>query len=263
MSAAFASVVLDVDSTLCGIEGIDWLAGKAGDVIAREVASQTDRAMRGELKLEDVYAARLEIVRPGRSDIDELGSAYIDALAPGAAHAIASWHSRGIKVVLVSGGIRQCILPVAGRLGILPEDVHAVAVNLDAAGTYTGYDTMSRLTVATGKRDVVEALTLPRKVFAAGDGSTDLAMREVVDRPERLREDRKDADDDSRPDQRNLEGQIGRGPLDGWFIGRAAAHLPDADLEALGHRRNALDESQDACRCDRPRARGASKSSAP
>ncbi len=181
MTVAFASVVLDVDSTLCGIEGIDWLAGRAGNIIAGEVASRTDRAMRGELKLEDVYAARLELVRPGRSDIDELGSAYMDTLAPGAAEVIASWHDRGLKVVLVSGGIRQCILPVAGRLGILPEDVHAVAVNVDAAGTYTGFDTMSRLTVATGKRDVVAALTLTRNVFAAGDGITDLAMREVVD----------------------------------------------------------------------------------
>ncbi len=181
MTVAFASVVLDVDSTLCGIEGIDWLAGRAGDVIAREVASQTDRAMRGELKLEDVYAARLELVRPGRSDIDELGSAYIDALAPGALEVIASWHERGMKVVLVSGGIRQCILPVAGRLGIMPEDVHAVTVNVDATGGYTGFDTTSPLAVATGKRDVVEALRLPRLVFAAGDGITDLAMREVAD----------------------------------------------------------------------------------
>ncbi len=181
MTQNFASVVLDVDSTLCGIEGIDWLAERAGDVIAREVASQTDRAMRGELRLEEVYAARLELVRPGANDIDELAAAYVSALAPGADKVVASWHDRGLKVVLVSGGIRQSILPVARVLGILPECVHAVAVNVNASGSYAGFDVTSRLAVATGKRDVVAALNLPRLVFAAGDGITDLAMRETVD----------------------------------------------------------------------------------
>ncbi len=109
----FASVVLDVDSTLCGIEGIDWLAEKAGEVIARDVAAQTERAMHGELRLEDVYASRLELVRPGRNDIDELGSAYVGTLAPGAAEVVGSWHDRGVKVVLVSGGSGNafCQLP--------------------------------------------------------------------------------------------------------------------------------------------------------
>ena len=42
----FASVVLDVDSTLCGIEGIDFLAARRGPDVGERIAELTDRAMR-------------------------------------------------------------------------------------------------------------------------------------------------------------------------------------------------------------------------
>ena len=37
-SPGFRTIVLDVDSTLCGIEGIDWLAARRGHAIAERVA---------------------------------------------------------------------------------------------------------------------------------------------------------------------------------------------------------------------------------
>ena len=174
----FASVVLDVDSTLCGIEGIDWLAAKRGEAIARAVTEQTDRAMRGEIPLESVYGARLDLARPALGDIEELSRAYEHALAPGAREAIAAWQGRGIRVVLVSGGIRQAILPVADSVGIPADDVHAVMIRLGPDGGYAGFNGSSALTTATGKRDVVAGLSLPRPTLAVGDGVTDLAMRE-------------------------------------------------------------------------------------
>src|SRR3569623_1791735 len=51
----FGTVVLDVDSTISGIEGIDWLARRRGEIIAHKGASRTDAAMRGEIPLESVY----------------------------------------------------------------------------------------------------------------------------------------------------------------------------------------------------------------
>jgi len=51
----FRSVVLDVDSTLCAIEGIDWLARRRGPAVAAQVAALTDRAMDGAIALDQVY----------------------------------------------------------------------------------------------------------------------------------------------------------------------------------------------------------------
>ena len=178
----FTSVVLDVDSTLCGIEGIDWLAEKRGAAVAIDVAAQTDRAMRGELTLEQVYGARLEVVLPDAGDVAALAVAYRESLAPGARDVIASWRKRGIRVVLVSSGIRQAILPLAMDLGIPESDVRGVDLRFQANGGYAGFDAASPLTTAAGKRSVVEGMGLARPSLAAGDGVTDLAMREVVDR---------------------------------------------------------------------------------
>ncbi|MEO8194885.1 MAG: HAD-IB family phosphatase [Gemmatimonadales bacterium] len=177
----FASVVLDVDSTLCGIEGIDWLASLRGNEIADLVAAQTDRAMRGELRLEDVYGERLSLVRPRREDADALGREYIETLAPGARQAIQSWRVDGIHVVLVSSAIRHALLPVARHVGLDGDAVHAVEVTFDQAGAYAGFDRSSPLTTARGKLEIVLSLDLPKPILMVGDGSTDLAARDAAD----------------------------------------------------------------------------------
>jgi len=64
----------DVDSTLVTIEGIDILA--SGDP---EIARLTDAAMNGEIPLDQVYAKRLEAIRPARAQIDQLAKTYIES----------------------------------------------------------------------------------------------------------------------------------------------------------------------------------------
>ena len=185
MSAAeargYARVVLDVDSTLCGVEGIDWLAGLRGSDVGGKVTELTNQAMRGRIKLDAVYGERLSLVRPERHEVEMLANLYISSLAPGAARAIRRLRDAGRRVVLVSGGLREAILPVAQKLGLPDGDVHAVAIQFTADGDYEGYDTTSPLATALGKRDVVEALALPPRVLAVGDGATDLAIRPVVE----------------------------------------------------------------------------------
>ena len=103
-SPAFRTVVLDVDSTVSGIEGIDWLAARRGDLVARRVADLTTNAMQGGVPLEDVYGLRLNAIRPRREYVDALARAYVDALAPGALETIQRLRRADVQIVLVSGG---------------------------------------------------------------------------------------------------------------------------------------------------------------
>ncbi len=180
-STRFASVVLDVDSTLSGLEGIDWIAHRRGPVVAEEVSRLTDRAMAGEIALDDVYGHRLDLVRPTRADIDALASAYVQTTAAGAAPAIRKMRAAGVAIVLVSGGIREAILPLASSLDIYAVHVHAVSITFDERGDYADYDRESPLATQHGKRDIVSRLALPRRALAVGDGATDAAIRPVVD----------------------------------------------------------------------------------
>jgi phosphoserine phosphatase len=179
--AAFASIVLDVDSTVSGVEGFEWLASRRNDDVAREVALLTSQANDGMRPFEDVYERRLKAIVPSEAEVEELARYYERRLAPGAAEAITTLRESGVRTVLVSGGIRQAVIPLGYRLGFTAAEVFAVRLEFDDAGAYTGFDHQSPLTTTTGKATVVQRLYLPRPVLVVGDGATDLAARPAAD----------------------------------------------------------------------------------
>jgi phosphoserine phosphatase len=169
--------VIDVDSTLCAIEGIDWLASRRNDALRERVARTTELAMRGEIAVEDVYAERLSAVRPSYEEIVELGQAYVDRIERGARESLAKLTNSGIRIVLVTGGIREAILPLASALGLPESAVNAVSIHFGESGEYGGFDDRSPLTRNGGKVEVVRALGLQRPTLGVGDGITDLELR--------------------------------------------------------------------------------------
>lgn len=179
--ARFASVILDVDSTLAEIEGIDWLAQRRGGDLAVQVAAITERAMDGEITLDAVYGERLALVRPTAAELDALGEAYVRALAPGARDGVARLREAGVAIAVVSGGIHRAILPLVRALGLSASVLHAVRVEVDDEGCFAGFDTTSPLARQGGKLEVVRALDLARPVLGVGDGITDAEMRPALD----------------------------------------------------------------------------------
>jgi len=176
----YAAVVLDADSTIAGIEGIDWLAARHGAEVQRAVESLTTQAMNGEVSLESVYDRRLAVIGANADDLRALSEAYVAAVAPGAADAIAALHAAGVVVHVVSGGLRPALLPMTRALGIADDRVHAVEPVADASGRFTRA-APSPLSTQRGKSAIIAALALPRPVLGVGDGATDLAMLPVVD----------------------------------------------------------------------------------
>lgn len=170
-------VFFDVDSTLAAIEGIDELA--AGNA---EIAALTEAAMNGELRMEDVYARRLEMIRPDRARIDKLAAMYVARMIPDAPEVVATLQEAGVEVLIVSAGIRQAILPLAERLGIPSRAVHAVDLVFDDGGSYVDFDRRSPLTRSGGKEIVVMNVRSRTKGKAAfvGDGVTDLEAKPAV-----------------------------------------------------------------------------------
>jgi phosphoserine phosphatase len=175
------TLILDVDSTVAGLEGIDWLARRRGEDVARRIVTLTDDAMRGAISLERIYGARLQAIQPTRQDVEALSQAYVAAIASGCADMITNLRRAGVRVVLISGGLRPAILPLARTLGVPDEDLHAVDIAFDADGSFAGFDETSPLTTTEGKPRIVERLGASRPIVAAGDGNTDLAMKPAVD----------------------------------------------------------------------------------
>jgi len=174
----YAIVFFDVDSTLVTIEGIDVL-GEGNP----EVARLTDAAMNGEIPLDQVYARRLEMIRPSRAAVDALADRYRRSLVDGAEETIDALHSAGVAVHLVTAGIEQAVTALAEALGIPPRGVHAVRLAFDVSGTYNDFDRTSPLTRAGGKEVVVRDVRARAHGKAAfvGDGASDLEAKPAVD----------------------------------------------------------------------------------
>jgi phosphoserine phosphatase len=176
VSLAYRLIFFDVDSTLVTIEGIDVLGG--GNP---EIARLTDAAMNGKIPLEEVYARRLEMIRPSRADVDALAARYVDSLVDGAAETIAALQRAGANVHLVTAGIEQAVLPLAAKLGI--RNVHAVRLRFTPEGAYEDFDRHSPLTRAGGKETVVRDVRARANGRAAlvGDGASDLEAKGAVE----------------------------------------------------------------------------------
>lgn len=177
----FNSVVFDVDSTLSGIEGIDWLAALRGADIEAWSAALTAGAMEGEFPIEAVYRERMHAVKPAMAEIELLGRAYIERIAPRARETLTELRARGIELVMVSGGLREAILPLARELGVDEQRIYAVSVFFDEEGNYAGFDEQSLLTRQNGKRTTVRDMGLRGPILAVGDGMTDCDIKPVAD----------------------------------------------------------------------------------
>jgi len=188
-------VIFDCDMTLVMVEGIDELARLKGQ--AEYIADLTSQAMDGRIPLEEVYAKRLELLRPTRAELDEVGRIYRRSLVPQAAEVIAALQTAGLEVFIVSGGLKAAVLELAEMLKVPAQNVHAVAVKMDELqGTWWDYmrhqyagnpdETYfafapTPLAESNGKQAVLRDLAMDgKRTLMVGDGSTDLVTREVV-----------------------------------------------------------------------------------
>ena len=166
-------VLFDCDSTLSSLEGIDELAKQIG--VYDQLAPLTQAAMEGKIKLDEVYKKRLELIRPDKQAIEWLAQRYIETLVTDADVVIEKLQEVNKQIHIISGGLRQAILPLAKKLNIAELNVHAVDVYFDSNETYTGFDEQSPLARSGGKSVVSQQIIGESgKAVLIGDGVTDL-----------------------------------------------------------------------------------------
>jgi phosphoserine phosphatase len=188
-------IFFDCDSTLSSIEGIDELARLKGQF--DHIAELTRRAMDGEIKLEEVFAARLDLLRPTRADLRHIAQAYRDTIVPDAKEAIAALRFAGCQIFIVSGGLLPAVQDFARSLGLPAANVRAVPIEFDQlAGQWWRYDRHqyggnpderylafadTPLTETQGKRQIIAELSgAEKRTMLIGDGITDLQARDAV-----------------------------------------------------------------------------------
>jgi phosphoserine phosphatase len=167
-------IVMDVDSTLIQDEVIELLAAHAGCL--EEVASVTERAMRGELDFAASLEARVALLE-GLSD--EVFAKVREEVryTPGARTLVRTLKRLGFQVAIVSGGFTQITDLLAADLGL----DYAAANTLEVVdGKLTGRVVgaiVDRPGKAAALRGFAEAAGVPlSETVAIGDGANDLDM---------------------------------------------------------------------------------------
>lgn len=188
----YKHIFFDCDSTLSTVEGIDILAETAGKKWRVEVL--TNAAMDGKLDLEDVYAKRLQAVKPTREQIREIRRVYKRNIVEDAKEVITTLHELGHHVYIISGGLAEPVEEFGVFLGVPRERIRAVNVGYNHLSgkwwegsthgmeeRYLDYEE-GALTVSDGKAQIVKELlgTQNGRSLLIGDGSSDLLAGEAV-----------------------------------------------------------------------------------
>ncbi len=175
---SFDIICFDCDSTLSKIEGIDEL-GRHVDKFD-EMVALTNAAMNGELALEEVYGKRLDLIKPDQAQMAWLADLYISEIVEGVEMVFNTLLAQGKQVHIISGGIRQAILPLAKKLGIPETQVHAVDVLFNKDGSFQNFDQQSPLARTGGKAVICKQINNSNATMAMiGDGKTDLEARQA------------------------------------------------------------------------------------
>jgi phosphoserine phosphatase len=193
--ASFDLIFFDCDSTLSAIEGIDELARFKGK--EWRVSVLTQKAMDGELDLNEVYGKRLQAIRPTRGQLKAIEERYWENLVPDAAAVIAALRFLGKQIFIISGGLAEPVRGLGRRLGVPSENIRAVELEYNQLSgdwwryyepgashrqTYLDYGE-GPLTVSSGKPSIVQELANGKhgRRMMIGDGASDLATRQIVD----------------------------------------------------------------------------------
>lgn len=200
----YQHVFFDCDSTLTAVEGIDILAEMAGKKWRVEVL--TNAAMDGKLDLADVYAKRLQAIRPTQEQIMEIRRIYKRHIVEDAREVIAALQALGHQVYIISGGLAEPVAEFGVHLGVPRSHIRAVHVDYNRLagrwweapppdadapppGSYLDYEE-GALTISDGKAQIVRELLAEHHVepeaghgrsLLIGDGVSDLLAGTAVD----------------------------------------------------------------------------------
>jgi D-3-phosphoglycerate dehydrogenase len=175
--------VFDFDSTLVRIETLEALADIAlagapgADAIRAEVAALTDQAMAGDVPFGEALRRRLAMLPLTRAHVEELAARILDEGTPSVRRNLRFFRENAGRIVIISGGFREIIAPLAAHLNVSPERVLCNDLIHDADGRVTGVDDANPLSHAGGKPEVIRAMALPGPVVMVGDGWTDAEVK--------------------------------------------------------------------------------------
>ena len=176
--------IIDFDSTFVKVEALDELAEislKAHpqrDAVCTQIRGLTDAAMNGELTFPVSLNKRIALLNADKSHIEKLVKRLNRKVSQSVTTNKDFFRKYADRIIIISGGFKEYIIPVVMRFGIPAKNVYANSFVFGSKGKITGFDKTCLLAQAGGKVKQLRKLKLKGELIAIGDGHTDYELKE-------------------------------------------------------------------------------------
>lgn len=178
-------IIIDFDSTFTRVEALDLLAVIAlrhhpdQQQIAEKIHALTVMAMEGRLPFDEALKQRVNLLPVETKHLTELVGELNGLVSESFRKNRQFIADNANRILVLSGGFREFIVPVVSAYGIAPENVYANTFVMNDEQRIVGYDTGNPLAQAGGKVTLVKSLSLSGKTIVIGDGFTDYEIRQA------------------------------------------------------------------------------------
>ncbi|MBP8155881.1 MAG: phosphoglycerate dehydrogenase [Leadbetterella sp.] len=176
--------IIDFDSTITKVEGLDQLAAIAlaqshdGDKIVQQIKELTDAGMNGELSLSESLSKRMSLLNANKKHVDILINFLLKNISDSFERNKKFLTEYADQILVVSSGFKDFIIPVIEHLGLKAKNVYANTFIYNENGDITGVDNTNVLSQTGGKINLVKSLNLDAHVSVIGDGFTDFEIKQ-------------------------------------------------------------------------------------
>lgn len=175
-----ATVIFDFDSTLISCESLEEIV-KTKKIKAerlKQIQEITSKGMSGEIDFLTSLKLRLSLVSLSRQDFLSFGESAFHYLTPGIDEVIAALQEKGVDIWIVSGALREVLVPLGRRLKIPEDQLLGITLDWTTDGHVAGVN--EDIPINRSKWEGAQAFqgkwSSPR--IAIGDGVTDFALYE-------------------------------------------------------------------------------------
>ena len=176
-------IIIDFDSTFITEESLDELAKyKLRDqpdsqTMLNKIKSLTNAGMNGDIPFKQSLDERMEVLNLNRSDINSVSKILSECVTPSFTKNKPFFIENNNKIIILSGGFKELIVPIVDDFGILSSNVFANDFIYNSSEQITGINQDNIMSKNGGKVKQSKLLSIHGTVHVIGDGYTDYEIK--------------------------------------------------------------------------------------
>ncbi len=176
-------LIIDFDSTFITKESLDELAHAAlkdhpekSDRLGK-IEALTNAGMAGEIAFDESLSRRMVLLEANRENVREVTWALAKKVTPSFEKNKNIIRKYSERILIISGGFREMIIPIVSEFGIPAANVFANEFIYDGDGCITQVDAENVMAQSGGKVAQAKELGLAGVIHIIGDGFTDYQLK--------------------------------------------------------------------------------------